>query len=71
MAVIITNVKEYEGKFLVYNRPTKKLSFKGKGLDNKSNLTVGMVRGGEVAGKRVEVWLTKIAKDRKAAKLSS
>lgn len=62
MGVTIINVKEFEDKFLIYNRPTMKLTFKEKAEDDKDNLTVGQVHGGEVAGKRVEVWLTKIAK---------
>lgn len=62
MGVTIINVKEFEDKFLIYNRPTKKLAFKGKAEEDKDNLTVGQVHGGEVAGKRVEEWLQKIAK---------
>jgi hypothetical protein len=62
MGITIINVKEFEDKFLIYNRPTAKLTFKEKAEDDKENLTVGQVHGGEVAGKRVEVWLQKIAK---------
>ncbi len=60
MGITIINVKEFEDKFLVFHRPTAKLSFKEKAEDDKDNFTVGVVHGGEVAGKRVEEWLRKI-----------
>ncbi len=60
MGITIINVKEFEGKYLVFNRPTKKLAFKDKPEDDKENLLVGVVQAGEVAGKRVEEWLKKI-----------
>lgn len=60
MGITIINVKEFEGKYLIFHRPTAKLSFKEKAEDDKDNLTVGEVHGGEVAGKRVEEWLKKM-----------
>lgn len=68
MGITIINVRMYEGRFLVYNRPANKLSFMEKGLDNKENLTVGEVHGGEVAGKRVEEWLVQISGKKLAKK---
>lgn len=59
---VIRNVKEYEGKWLVYHRTTKKLSFRTKPQDSDKFLTVGMVAEGTVAGKSVEEWVTQIAK---------
>lgn len=60
MGVTIINVKEFEGKFLVFNRISKKLSFKEKAQDDKENLLVGVAQAGEVAGVRVEEWLKRM-----------
>lgn len=60
MGITIINVKEFEGKYLIFNRPSKKLSFRDKPTDDKDNLMVGVVQAGEVAGKSVETWLKKM-----------
>jgi len=57
---------KYDGKFLVFERSTANLSFKDKAQDTKKYLTVGMVWGGEVAGKPVAHWLKEIEKNKEA-----
>lgn len=65
--VKIVNVKELEGKWLVYTRSSKKLSFMPKPKETKGFLTVGMVFGGKVGGKTVEEWCLRIAKQKQEA----
>jgi hypothetical protein len=60
-----TVVSKYDGKFLLYNRMSKKLLFSDIRRDTKMYLTVGMVWAGEVAGKPVTYWLQQIGKDNK------
>jgi len=62
---LIADPKKLDGKWLVYERSTEKLSFKAKSQDSRKYLTVGMVWGGEVAGKSAIYWLEQIAKQKK------
>jgi len=66
--LVILDVRNFEGKALVYERPEKKLSFMEKPKDTKDLFTVGVVTKGMVAGKTVEYWLTKIAKRKSKSK---
>lgn len=53
-----------DGKYLVYERTTEKLSFKPKAQDAVKFLTVGMVWGGSVGGRPVDYWLKEIEKQK-------
>jgi hypothetical protein len=51
---------KYDGRFLVFNRDTQKLSLSKDRRDTKTYLTVGMVWAGYVAGKPITYWLEQI-----------
>lgn len=55
----------YEGKFLIFNRRSKRLKFLPIPFDDKTRLNVGQVTKGVVAGKPVEYWLEKIEGQKK------
>lgn len=64
MDTTTANRTKYDGKYLVYERATEKLSFKSKAQDAAKYLTVGMVWGGAVSGKSVDYWLKEIEKQK-------
>lgn len=67
MDATTTDKTKFDGKWLVFERSTANLFFKDKPQDTKKYLTVGMVWGGEVAGKPVAHWLREIEKNKKEA----
>lgn len=68
MSATAIDKTKYDGKWLVFERATERLSFKSKAQDTETHLTVGMVWGGAVAGRPVSYWLQRISKDSKDPK---
>lgn len=57
--------KRYDGKYLLYNRKTQRLTFEADPRDTRVYLTIGMVWGGQVGGHTVAYWLDKIEEDKR------
>ena len=55
----------YEGWYLIFNRRSKRLSFRKASMDDRTHLTVGQVRGGVVNRQSVTYWVGKIEQQRK------